>query len=481
MRVLVVFLLVSCTSSPAPIFIPEPITDEDPYSALARAVRARNPDDMLSSIATIRALPPPPDVLPHLDELETHAPDPYIDPRPVSRIVALGQRASRSTFYVLYHWLHDWEIERERPFVRALAATLRSRGYDVVIDEDTTPTEWYSYVSRRDMAGILWRSEGWFEHKPGTPHSHVTTRIWTTTFGSPRHRIFSDDWAATLPEGLSFAAIASCGTAGPYLEDEVDALEDLPDPDTLTFNTFHTDLHDRTLFLRTYRGLLATSGYSLDDLSWTLATTLPPDRSDLSTLPPTGRQEMIDLLSDPSHPFDLERTMAADPLTWVPLLIDALPSTPAANTLNHISGAFTGTPESFTTAAEWQAWWDSLTDLRAEAEHIAAHAPDEADVWIALSTAFTAHTGHYRAQPTQGLDLEEFCHERFLRCIVSDLSPWSGTDTLTRTSTTFCSDPLPTPLTLTFDPSTSTLDHDLESVIDATPPADIMDRCTSLD
>jgi hypothetical protein len=42
-------------------------------------------------------------------------------------------------------------------------------------------------------------------------------RVWTTSFDATKHSIYADDWAAVLPEGLSFAAIASCGTAGPYL------------------------------------------------------------------------------------------------------------------------------------------------------------------------------------------------------------------------------------------------------------------------
>lgn len=488
-RFLLLVLLTSCSpASEGPVYIPEPITDPDVYSALCRAVRSHNrtpdPASVLSAVSDVRAGSPAPAAIPHLDWIESHVSRSFIDPRPAARAAALGHRSRRSTFYVLYGWLHDWEVERERSFVLALTAVLNHRGYEVVLDEDTTPGEWYAYISNRDMAGILWRSEGWFERKPTHPLDRITTRVWTTSLNSEtRHRIFSDDWASTLPEGLSFAAIASCGTAGPYLEDEVDALEDLPPAGTLTFHTFDTALLDRTVFLRTYRGLLATSGYAFDDLSWTLATTLPPERADLDpVLAASGRRSMIDLLSDPEHPSGLERTMESDPLTWIPLLIDSLPDPGVDAALNRLSGAFTGVPESFSTAARWTEWWNSLATLRDDALYVRDNAPSEADLWISLVTTFTSVTDHYRGEPQLGIDLEGFCWERFLRCARADLSPWQrSADLLTRSTTTFCSAPLPAPLTITYDPSTRALAHDLEDLLSLVTSADVLDSCASLD
>jgi hypothetical protein len=498
------------------IYVPEPIVDADPYSELARAVRAHNSvatgratiegtdQAILDSIHEVREEPGlPADATWRLDLLEQQVqsdPEGYVDPQQVAWIAALGHREKRDTFYVLYGWLTQMEVDREVPFVQALAAALSLKGYRLTVDTAVTPEIFHAYLSRRDAVGLLWRSEGWFSRRPEDPHERIVARVWTTLFdGHAKHMIFADDWTNVLSEGLCFVAIASCGTAGPYMEDEVNILDDLGEPSELVFHTFHTELHDRTVFLRTYRSLLATSGYQFDSLSWTAATEMLPDRSDLEPgLAETGRQEILRIVGQDRSSHLVMPTLERDPVTWIPLIIEEYDTATQPgqkdnffSALNWLSGVFTGTPEGFDTAQGWRDWWDSpaVVTLREDTRYARDHAPAEADLWMELASEFTSLTNTYQGMPRQGIHMEEFCWERWFRCLYGGLGPWTR-DTvdpiqLFRTAPAndpdMCAGPLPAVFTVTYDPSADTLAHNLGDVVAAVTPEHLTAHCATTD
>lgn len=489
---LLFILLGSCTQpDQGPVHDPDPIVDEDPWSVLGRAVRTHNAAPTTATaqavLDAIPAGPHPPTMARHLDAIRsTLAADPtaHIDPRPVSWVIAQALSTQRDTFLVLYGELTRMEIDREVGFVATLEAILATRGYRTTTDPYTTPDSFDAHMAPRNTAGILWRSEGWFDHKPGTPPSQVTTRVWTTDHDARPHRIYSDDWASVLPEGLAFAAIASCGTGGPFAPDEVNVLDHLGAPSSLTFHTFHTALVPRTLFVRTYRSTLATSGYSFDDLTWRAATTLPPDRCHIDPdLCARGQTALVDLIRDGRATHHAHDTMKRDPLTYFPLLIDALEETPSspplATALNTLSADFAPTPRSFSTASDWRTWYDTdpeIQPLKQDALYIAHNAPPEAELYVHLLSAFSDHTSYYLGRPRTGIHHQEYCAEQWFRCLYSTLSPWTPDLTRTAPATDTC--PLPSPFTVTYDPATQTFTDHLPALIDSID--DFTARCSTM-
>jgi hypothetical protein len=492
MNVWMIFVLAlsACGQDIQPTYIPSTLIDDDPLSVFAREIRSFNSGkaEALEAREAITGLHDQIDLsarqVTQLERLEASldAGALYLDPRRVAWLVADGLAESRDTFYVLYGWLHDWEIERERPLVKELEIAVGLLGYRLEVNETTHPNDWFEAMHERNAAGLLWRSEGWVSHYPEGNPEEVISRVWTTEEDPEgKWRIFANDWARVLPEGLVFVDIASCGTAGPFMNDEMNTLENLGDPEKLVVRSFHTELHDRTVFTRTYAGLLATSGYFLSPMD-ELALARLPDRSGIDPERVQTAYERFLAELAPSTETDYSACLSvfgSNPQEWIPALIESLEQgRPVNETLGRLADRLTGSRPEGTSAQAWRDWWSQTGTILDQA-------PPEVRVWLTLSADFTRETGLYKGDPAKGAAVESgtWCRESWFRRLFAELGPWTiendrlvqRTPTTDRHGHSLASQPLE----VVFDPESGTLTHNLADVLAGVTDEMVQEGCAS--
>lgn len=369
--------LMGCRGEKLDTFSPPPRLEDDIPSRLAREVREHNHLISNGDLLTARAQTSPrieeltfkaealiewslADLQPNLDEIvgselrwvrrEARKEVPVvISPHRVAWIVSRLRANGRDTVYWLYGMTPDYKKKAEEPFVYGLETALNLRGYRLSVNTCTSPGEWHSIWFQKRGAGVVWRGHGWFSQSIESKFPpYVTSRVWTGNCDpAGETKLFSTTWSSILPEGMAFAVTASCGSAGAWTEEQVNSLEDLGDPGELVFQTFTSQLSDRALYSRGYRGYLVTGGYHLDDMSWLAATALPADRSRLAPgLADAGAAKLMRMiitgtasadysaLEDPREIDDPENLIvwrnivrvldSVSPLMWIPKLITQL-------------------------------------------------------------------------------------------------------------------------------------------------------------
>jgi len=366
--------MVGCRGEKLDTFNPPPRIDDDIPSRLAREVREHNRLINSGDSATARAQTGPmieeltfkaealikwslAGLQPNLGEIvgselrwlriEARRDVPVvISPHRVAWIVSRLNANQRDMVYWLYGMTPDYKKKAEEPFVYGLETALNLRGYRLSVDTCTSPGEWHSIWFDQRGAGVVWRGHGWFSESIEREFPpYVTSRVWTGNCDpAGETKLFSTTWSSILPEGMAFALTASCGSAGAWTEEQVNSLEDLGDPEELVFQTFTSQLSDRAVYSRGYRGYLVTNGYHLDDMSWLAATALTADRSRLAPgLVVAGSDQLMRMiitgkasdeyseLADPRAIDDPENHRiwrniswildSVPPLVWIPKLI----------------------------------------------------------------------------------------------------------------------------------------------------------------
>jgi hypothetical protein len=473
-RLIVIPLLVclvtvatACQESLGPL---DPVVDQDPYSQLARLLRQRNQSidlggaQLSAHIEQLSAQTEDPGLLEALSTLDSQLEE---NPEgPVNQVFATRvlQRAfadTRDTLYILYGNLSDQEIEFERTdWNHTIERMLPWRGYRVQIDRDTGFEEWQETVMRRDAAGIIWRSHGNLEQHPyRSDLNHFMARVLTQ--GGSRDKIFAADWQAILPEGLSLLVLATCMSDGLYLPDDFDLVEDRGNArlENATIATFETEIGDRALHYKGYRGPSFSPG--IGPVAWFTLKHFLPQRLYLPQDFPENAAEGVDL--------------GVVPLEWLPHFMELLEAADGRvfEALGKLSERL-GQPLASNSPTEWQAWWESQLVIDAFATHqrLVDTRPPWDLVWAHLWSAFEKERNTRGGIPKGGPD----CWRAWFHCILDreqlperlveqdGQATWQMILPPDTQSTYPC--PLPEELVVQYNPDTRQLTHNLHEIMD---------------
>jgi hypothetical protein len=459
------------------------------------------------------------DELGWLQSAVSRRPAEQIPPHRVSWLVSRLMAERRGAVLWLYGMTPQRKKEAERDHVRALRLALSLRGYDLVVDECTSPRRWYSLWLGDEVgapAGVVWRGHGWFSSSPDLPFPpDVVSRVWTGACDEAGEtKLFADTWASVVPEGLSFAVIASCGSAGAWTTEEVNSLEVMGDPEKLVFHTFGSELSDRALYVRGYRGYLVTGNYHLDRMSWQAATDLLVDRSSVEPeRVEAGRAELASLLAGGSGlrgeeelglSSDLLRVVdGVSPLYWIPRLIEILRACEQRSggetcvepegrlsllhALDRLASMWLdarAVEADLGDADEWAAWWESepISDRRAQVSWVFENRPDGGWVWARLAASLRKLVGAFSPVDEPGFGLVAHCWASWLRCRFARLGPWrrSLAGMLTRKSSELPLDvcgPTDASLRVSYDPAERRLFHNLVELVSVVEHDEILAGC----
>jgi hypothetical protein len=386
-----------------------------------------------------------------------------------SRVVALAHLEERDTIYIFYGELSDREIEDERThWNKIIEDLLPLRGYRVVIDRDATYEEWRDILLRRDAAGVIWRSHGNLGPSPYEPHDdHYMARVLAR--GGGRHKLFAGDWEAILPEGLAVLVLSSCMTNGIFLPEDFGLIEDRGNTRLATarISTFETEVGDRALHYRGYRGPAFSPGLARDDLL-ALRYFLPPRIDPAGGLP--------DGLSSIQERFVPGIEAGVVTVEWIPALIGLLsngsPPATVNDALQLLSGEL-GRPLRSSDTSAWTAWWQSAEVQAAYEPYrlLAESRPPLDVVWVSLWSSFERERAARGGIPQDGPD----CLLAWMHCLLDreelpeavvnqrDRHLWQLVLPADIDEEHPC--PVSQDVVVTFDPETRELTHNLDELL----------------